>query len=100
MKRNHIFEFAGPEIYSFKEFYNFLSKCLNKTRVLVPIPLKIIKIGVSILVKTSFSPLNLEQLKLVEYDNLSSKKYKNLSDLEINAQDLGVIIKKIVKKNV
>ena len=40
--------------------------CIEKTRVLVPIPFKLVKIGVSIMEKLSLSPLSLEQLKLFE----------------------------------
>ena len=37
IKGQNIYELAGPRILSYKDFYNHISKCLNKTRVLVPV---------------------------------------------------------------
>tara|TARA_B110000438_G_scaffold190562_1_gene182204 strand:+ start:569 stop:1480 length:912 start_codon:yes stop_codon:yes gene_type:complete len=98
-KGNQIFEFTGNEIFSYSNLYSYLAKCMNKTRVLVPIPLFIVKIGVSMLSKTPFAPLTPEQLRLFESDNIASNKYKSLQDLQINPQDLKEIIKKIIKKH-
>ena len=99
LRGNHIFEFYGSDIFTYKEFYNHLAEYMNKTRVLLPIPLFLVKFGVSILEKTPFSPLNSEQLKLFETNNIGSNKHKNFSDLNIYPQDLREIIKKIIKKN-
>jgi len=96
---NHLFEFVGHEIFTYKEMYNFIALCFNFKRFFIPLPLSIVKMGVSILEKTPFSPLNREQLKLFENDNISSANHKNLLDLDINPQDLREIIKRIVKKN-
>ena len=96
---NQIFEFNGSKIFTYKEFYNFIAKCLGCRRVFVPIPFVIAKFGVFFLEKTPFSPINLEQLKLFKIDNIASLKHKKLSDLGIKPQDLREIIKKIVKKN-
>ena len=57
------------------------------------------RLRVSILEKTPFSPINSEQLRLFEKDNIASNDYKKLGDLGINAQDLREIIKKIIIKN-
>ena len=94
----NIYELIGPNVFTYKEFYNFLASCMNKTRVLVPIPINIVKIAVSILEKTPISPLNSEQLKLFCSDNIASNN-KNLYDLGIKPQDLKEIIKNIIKKN-
>jgi uncharacterized protein YbjT (DUF2867 family) len=99
LKNNHLFEFVGPNIFTYKDFYSYLAACLKKTRVLVPIPFRFIKTGISILKKTPFSPLNLEQLKLFETDNISLNNYKNLSYFDINPQDLKEIVKSIIIKN-
>ena len=99
IKGNNTYEFIGNEIFSYIYLYKYLAKCMNKTRVLVPLPLSIVKVGVSILSKTPFSPLTSEQLRLFENDNIASNNYKSLQDLHINPQDLKEIIKKIIKKN-
>ena len=93
----HIYEFVGPDIFTYKDFYNFFALCLDKTRVLVPVPFVFAKIMVSIMEKTPFSPINSEQLKLFEKDNLCSNNHKKLEDLDIQPQDLSEIIKKILK---
>ena len=95
---SHLFEFVGDEIFTYKEFYLFLANCIGKTRVLVPIPFFIAKIGVSILEKTPFSPLNLEQLHLFESDNISSNTKKKLNDLGIIPQNISEVIKNNIKK--
>ena len=94
------FEFVGPEIFTYRDFYNFLSECIHKKRVLVSIPFQIAKIVVSIIEKTPFSPINSEQLKLFERDNVFSNSHKKLEDLKIKPQDLREIIKKIIDKNI
>ena len=95
----NIFEFVGPNIFTYKELYEYLATCLNRTRVLTPIPMVIAKFLVSIMEKTPFSPLNTEQLKLFETNNIATNKFKKLNDLKVSPQDLKEIIKKIIKKN-
>ena len=59
IKNQNIYELAGPEILTYRKFYNHISKCLNKTRVLVPVSLKVMKPLISIAEKTPISPLSL-----------------------------------------
>ena len=94
----HTFELVGPEIFTYKDFYNYLSVCLDCKRFLVPVPFWIVKIGISILEKTLICPINSEQLKLFERDNVSSNRYKKFSDLSIEPQNISEKIKKIIKK--
>ena len=44
-------------------------------------------------------PINSEQLKLFERDNVSSNSHKKFSDLNIEPQNISEKIKKIIKKN-
>ena len=97
--KHQLYELVGEEIFTYRSFYNFLSECIEKKRILLTVPLSLVKLGVSILDKISMSPLNLEQLKLFESDNICSNNYKKFNDLGISPQDLREIIKKIVKKN-
>ena len=92
-----IYELAGPRVISYKEFYNYISKCLNKTRVLVPTPLNLIKPIISIAEKTPFSPLTSEQLLLFEKDNIIQNIDKSFKDLEISPQDTFQITKNIIE---
>ncbi len=97
VKGKNIYELAGPRIISYKEFYNYISKYLKKTRVLVPVPIKFIRPLIRIAEKTAFSPLTLEQLSLFEKDNIASNIDKSFKNLGINPQDTLQITKKIIE---
>ncbi len=94
---NNIYELAGPRILSYREFYNYIAKCLNKTRVLVPVPLNLMKPIINIVEKTPFSPLTSEQLKLFENDNIAQSLHKSFNNLDINPQDTLQITKNIIE---
>ena len=98
IKGKNIYELAGPRIIAYKDFYNHIAKCLNKTRVLVPVPLNLMKPLISIAEKTPFSPLTSEQLLLFEKDNLAQNIDKSFKDLDINPQDTLNITKNIIEK--
>jgi uncharacterized protein YbjT (DUF2867 family) len=93
----NIYELAGPRILEYKDFYNYISKCLNKTRVLVPVPLNLMKIIISFAEKTPFSPLTSEQLLLFEKDNILQNIDKSFKNLDINPQDTLQITKNIIE---
>ena len=96
LKGKNIYELAGPRIYSYKEFFNHISYFLNKTRVLVPVPMSVMKPMINIAEKTPFSPLTSEQLTLFEKDNLMVNVDKSFQNLNINPQDTLQILKNIV----
>ena len=97
IKGHNIYELGGPRILSYKVFYNHISMCLNKTRVLIPVPLNLIKPLIKIAEKTPFSPLTSEQLLLFEKDNIVQNVDKTFEGLEINPQDTLEITKKIIE---
>ena len=92
----NIYELAGPRIFSYKEFFNHISNFLSKTRVLVPIPMAVIKPMINIAEKTPISPLTSEQLTLFEKDNLLVNVDKSFQNLDINPQDTLQILRNIV----
>ena len=96
-KNQNIYELAGPEILTYRKFYNHISKCLDKTRVLVPVSLKVMKPLISIAEKTPISPLTSEQLLLFEKDNVLQQVDKTFKDLSINPQDILQITKNIIE---
>ena len=98
IKGKNIYELAGPRIISYKDFYNYIAKCLNKTRVLVPVPLSLMKPLIGIAEKTPFSPLTSEQLLLFDKDNIEQNVDKSFKDLDINPQDTLQITKNIIEK--
>ena len=56
---------------------------MNKKRVLVPLPMLIIRPIVGIGEKTPFFPINLEQLSLFDSDNILKNKEKGFDYLKI-----------------
>ena len=97
IKGKNVYELAGPRILSYKEFYSYIAKCLNKIRVFVPVPLNLMKPIVNIAEKTPFSPLTSEQLLLFEKDNVVQNVDKSFKNLNINPQDTLQITKKIIE---
>ena len=96
---NLIYEFFGPHLFTYREFYNLIASNLCVSRFLVPIPFFIAKIIIFFLEKTPFSPINSEQLKLFTKDNVAVKFHNKLLDLEVVAQDTKEILRRIIKKN-
>ena len=96
VKGKNVYELAGPRIYTYKEFFSHISEFLNKTRVLVPVPMALMKPMINIAEKTPISPLTSEQLRLFEKDNLVVNIDKSFQDLDINPQDTLQILKNII----
>ena len=97
---NHIFEFVGNKTFTYRNFYELILSFLPYKRVIFPVPFFLISILVALLEKTSFSPINKEQLRLFKSNNTSLNLYNKLEDLDINVQDIAEIVKKFVVKNI
>ncbi len=78
-------ECIGPEIFTFKEMLIKILKSINKKRLLFPLPLFLAKISAKIFQLMPKPILTIDQLKLLKYDNIISKKYKTNFDLNMNA---------------
>ena len=74
-------ETVGPKVLTFLEILNILSKCINKKRVFLPLPFLLAKFSAKILEKMPNPLLTVDQLKLLKYDNISSKKNVNNFDI-------------------
>ena len=74
-------ETVGPKVLTFLEILNILSKCINKKRVFLPLPLFLAKFSAKILEKMPNPLLTVDQLNLLKYDNISSKNIMNNFDL-------------------
>ena len=79
----NVVECIGPEVLSFKEILEILLKLINKRRILIPFPLPLAKISAFILGKLPNPLLTPDQLRLLNYDNVSSGKYKTNFDIGI-----------------
>ena len=88
-----IIECVGPETISLKEILKTLLKLINKKRILISFPFFIAKMSAKLFQLFPKPLLTLDQLKLLKYDNVSSKKYQ--TNFEI-----GVPSNKIFKEEV
>ena len=91
-----LFELGGPDVFTYREFYTLISELMNKKRVLVPVPMPIIKPIVGIGEKTPFSPINLEQLSLFDSDNILNNDKKGFDYLKILPRKIISAIKKFI----
>ena len=81
--KSETIECGGPEVISFKEILIILMKLIDKKSLLLPTPYFIGSMIAKIL---EFAPkplLTSDQLKLLKYDNIFSKQFKNNSDIGV-----------------
>ena len=90
----NLFELGGPEVFTYRKFYTIIAELMNKKRILIPIPMQIIRPIVGMAEKTSFSPINLEQLSLFESDNILNNKISGFDYFEILPKKIISAIKK------
>ena len=80
---SHTIECVGPEIITFKEVLERLLNLIEKKRFLVPFPLILANLTAKIFQLMPKPLLTQDQLRLLNYDNVSSGKYKTNSDIGI-----------------
>ena len=78
-----IIECVGPEIISLKEILKKLLRLINKNRILIPFPLFVAKISANLFQLFPKPLLTMDQLTLLKYDNIPSKKYQTNSDIGV-----------------
>ena len=78
-----IIECVGPEVITLKEILKILLKIISKSRVLVPLPFFVAKILAKLFQLFPKPLMTLDQLKLLKYDNVPSKKYQTNSDIGV-----------------
>ncbi len=93
---HNTFELGGPNIFTYKEFYNLIAENIGKKRAFLPIPMRIAKILIGIAEKTPFSPINLEQLSLFESDNIIQGSKMSFDYYEMMPQSILSAIKKSI----
>ena len=82
---NETIECIGPEVLTFKEIILKILKSINKKRLLFNMPLPLAKISAKLFQLMPKPLLTMDQLKLLKYDNVASKKYKTNFDLNMKA---------------
>ena len=93
-KDKQLFELAGPDIFTYREFYNLIADAMNKKRVLIPTPMPIMKPVVGLGEKLPFFPINSEQLSLFETDNTLSGKESGFDYHKISPKRVISAVKK------
>jgi NADH dehydrogenase len=78
-------ECIGPEVFTFKEIILKILKSINKKRLLISLPLPLAKLNAKLFQLMPKPLLTLDQLRLLRYDNIVSKKYKTNFDLKMYA---------------
>jgi uncharacterized protein YbjT (DUF2867 family) len=78
-----IIECVGPEIISLKDILKKLLKLISKNRLLVPLPYFIASISAKLFQLFPKPLLTVDQLKLLKYNNVPSKKYQTNSDIGV-----------------
>ena len=78
-----IIECIGPETILLKEILKKLLKLINKNRILIPLPLFVAKITANLFQLFPKPLLTADQLKLLKYDNIPSKKYQTNFDIGV-----------------
>ncbi len=78
-------ECIGPEVLTFKEILLKILKSINKKRLLFSLPLPLAKFNAKLFQLMPKPLLTIDQLNLLKYDNIVSKKYKTNLDIKIEA---------------
>ena len=76
-----IIECVGPEVISFKNIIERLVILINKKRILLPMPYFLASISAKLFQLMPNPLLTEDQLRLLKYDNILSKKYKSNFDI-------------------
>ena len=82
--KENIIEFVGPEEMTFKEILEKLLLLIEKKRFLLPMPISIARLTAHIFELLPKPMITNDQLRLLKYDNILSKKHKNNIDLDLN----------------
>ncbi len=78
-----IIECVGPNVITFKNIIEKLLLLIDKKRILLPMPLFLASISAKIFQLFPSPLLTEDQLRLLKYDNVLSKKYKSNFDIGI-----------------
>jgi len=95
---NQVFEFGGPDIFTFKELLQILLKTINRKKLLIYIP-KIVAIIMAKFFQVLPNPLLTEdQIKLLENNNIILNTDYTFKYLDINPVSLELILPDYLKR--
>lgn len=79
--QNRIFEAHGPKILTFTELIQFILSTIHKKRLLINLPFALAKLLAKFMNLFRIYRLTSDQVELLKYDNIGSKKYDNIDAL-------------------
>ena len=85
-----IIECVGPETISLKSILKKLLKLIGKNKLLVPLPFFVANMSAKLFQLFPKPLLTVDQLKLLKYDNIPSKKYQTNFDVGLPSKRLFV----------
>ncbi len=80
---SNIIECVGPQVLTFRQILESLLKLINKRTIFVPLPSSVADLQARLIELFPKPFLTRDQLRLLKYDNVVSKKYKTNFDLGI-----------------
>ena len=96
--KNKIFEFGGPNIFSFKELLQILLRIINRKRILIYIPKKIAILMAKFFQVLPNPLLTEDQIKLLENNNIVLSTNYTFKYLGINPVSLELILPDYLKR--
>ena len=90
--KKKIFDLSGPTVQSFDEIFDIILNCKKRKRLYLPIPFFLARI-LALFTEIMPKPLTYtrDQVRLLEYDNVSSKGFENLKQFVKNPSSLKTI---------
>lgn len=83
-----IYEFGGPQVYTFKVLLELLLAALNRQRILIPIPFALAEMQAGLLELLPNPPLTRDQVRLLRTDKVVSGLEPTLGDLGVQPRPL------------
>lgn len=79
--QNRVFEAYGPKVLTFTELIQFILSTIHKKRLLINLPFPLAKLLAKLMNLFRIYRLTPDQVELLKYDNIGSKKYDNIDVL-------------------
>ena len=95
--KSNFFELAGPTVYSMDELLKLIFSIKNIFRFYIPIPLKVASLLGYIFEKLPKPLLTRDQVKLMVFENISTKGLQNLKKIVPNPKSLEIVLPTYLK---
>ena len=89
--KKKIFDLSGPTVQSFDEIFDIILEAKKRKRLYLPIPFFLARILAFFMEIMPKPLLTRDQVRLLEYDNVSSKGFENLKQFVKNPSSLKTI---------